>query len=84
MPIYAPTPKTRVRRRLSARFYDRDIVHRILDEALVAHVGFVVGRRAARAADGNRPHCEDVFIHGSANNHMLHAARRRERRRALR
>jgi hypothetical protein len=68
---YAPTPKTRVRRRPKRAVYDRDIVHRILDEALVAHVGFVADGEPRVLPTAIARIGEDVFIHGSANNHML-------------
>lgn len=41
MPARAPSPRTRVRRAPKRGVYDRETVHAILDEALVAHVGFV-------------------------------------------
>ena len=68
---YAPTPKTRVRRRPKRAVYDRDIVHRILDEALVAHVGFVADGEPRVLPTAIARIGEDVFVHGSANNHML-------------
>ena len=68
---YAPTPKTRVRRRPKRAVYDRDIVHRILDEALVAHVGFVVDGEPRVLPTAIARIGDDVFIHGSVNNHML-------------
>ena len=68
---YAPTPKTRVRRRPKRAVYDRDIVHRILDEALVAHVGFVADGEPRVLPTAIARIGDDVFIHGSVNNHML-------------
>ena len=68
---YAPTPKTRVRRRPKRAVYERDIVHRILDEALVAHVGFVVDGEPRVLPTAIARIGDDVFIHGSVNNHML-------------
>ena len=36
----APSTRARVRRRAGRGAYDRATIHSILDEALVAHVGF--------------------------------------------
>jgi nitroimidazol reductase NimA-like FMN-containing flavoprotein (pyridoxamine 5'-phosphate oxidase superfamily) len=70
-PAYTPTPRTQVRR-LSARgSYDRELVHGILDEALVCHVGFVQDAQPfvlpmAFARVGER-----VYLHGAVANRML-------------
>ena len=41
MTAYDPTERTRVRRKPSRASYDRQVVDRILDEALICHLGFV-------------------------------------------
>jgi nitroimidazol reductase NimA-like FMN-containing flavoprotein (pyridoxamine 5'-phosphate oxidase superfamily) len=38
---YEPTERTRVRRKPGRGSYDRELVDRILDEALICHLGFV-------------------------------------------
>ncbi|HWL65012.1 MAG TPA: pyridoxamine 5'-phosphate oxidase family protein, partial [Actinomycetota bacterium] len=60
-----PTERTRVRRLPARGAYDRDTIYRILDEALICHVGFVVDGSpyvipmvAARAGDS-------LLLHGS-------------------
>jgi nitroimidazol reductase NimA-like FMN-containing flavoprotein (pyridoxamine 5'-phosphate oxidase superfamily) len=70
---YNPTDRTRLRRRPARGSYDPQVVHAILDEALVCHVGFVVEGRpvvlpTAFVRDG-----ETVFIHGAVASGMLRA-----------
>lgn len=74
MADYPTTERTRVRRRASRGAYDRATVHAILDEGLVAHVGFVVDGRPvvlpmAYARDG-----ETLYLHGSRRARMLELA----------
>ncbi|MGC9221068.1 MAG: pyridoxamine 5'-phosphate oxidase family protein [Solirubrobacteraceae bacterium] len=61
-----PTPRTRIRRVPDRAAYDRDTINEILDEGIVAHLGFV---------DGDQPYViptlyarveDTVYIHGSA------------------
>jgi nitroimidazol reductase NimA-like FMN-containing flavoprotein (pyridoxamine 5'-phosphate oxidase superfamily) len=68
---YARTERTRVRRLPVRGSYERDVVHAILDEGLVAHVGivqdgqpFVVPMVYAR--DGER-----LLLHGSPASRLL-------------
>jgi nitroimidazol reductase NimA-like FMN-containing flavoprotein (pyridoxamine 5'-phosphate oxidase superfamily) len=67
------TDRTRIRRRPERGHYDRDVVHRIIDEALVCHVGvsvdgepYVIPTAIVRIDD-------HVYLHGSPNNHLLTA-----------
>ncbi len=67
----APSPRTRVRRAPSRGAHDRATIDAILDEGLVAHLGFVVDGQPyviptlhARAGDV-------VYVHGSAASRML-------------
>jgi len=67
----ASTDRTRVRRLPKRGAYDRATIDAILDEGLVAHVGFVVDGQpfvipTLYARDGDR-----VLIHGSAASRML-------------
>jgi uncharacterized protein len=66
-----PTHRTRVRRLPKRASYDRDVIHAILDEALVCHVGFVddgqpfvIPTIYARVDDA-------IYLHGSAASRML-------------
>jgi nitroimidazol reductase NimA-like FMN-containing flavoprotein (pyridoxamine 5'-phosphate oxidase superfamily) len=67
----AATDRTRVRRLPRRGAYDRATIDAILDEGLVAHVGFVVDGQpfvipTLYARDGDR-----VLVHGSAASRML-------------
>jgi uncharacterized protein len=69
--VYTPTAKTQVRRRPARGVYDRVTVHRIIDETLVAHVGFVVDGEPRVLPTAIMRIGEHVYVHGSASNHML-------------
>jgi uncharacterized protein len=69
----APSARTAVRRRAQRGRYERDVVHAILDEALVCHVGFesdhgpvVLPTMHARVDD-------TLYLHGAVGNAMLRA-----------
>lgn len=65
------TPRTTVKRLKERGAYDRETVYRILDEGLVAHVGFAVDGRpfvipVAYARQGDR-----LILHGSVVSRLL-------------
>jgi hypothetical protein len=67
----APSARTTVRRRAQRGHYERELVHAILDEALVCHVGFesehgpvVLPTMHARVGD-------TLYLHGAVGNAML-------------
>lgn len=69
----APTDRTTLRRKADRGDYERDAMHAIIDEALVAHVGFAVDGQPwvipmtfARVGD-------TLYLHGASGNHMLRA-----------
>ena len=69
---FTPTPSTRVRVKKRAN-YDREVVHRILDDAFVAHVGFVVDDQPfvipmVYGRDGDR-----LLLHGSVAARIMRA-----------
>lgn len=71
MNTYAPTARTKVRRLAKRGVYDKALVHSILDEGLICHVGFVVEGQpyvipTLYARDGER-----LYLHGSAVSRML-------------
>lgn len=71
---YPVTPRTRVRRHSERGSYDRELVHSILDEGLVAHVGVCTDRGPRvipmmYARDG-----DTVYLHGAPANHLLNRA----------
>ena len=71
---FTPTERTRVVREPHRGFYDREVIHKILDEGFVCHVGFVVEGQPyviptlfARVGDA-------IYFHGSAASRMLRDA----------
>jgi nitroimidazol reductase NimA-like FMN-containing flavoprotein (pyridoxamine 5'-phosphate oxidase superfamily) len=70
-PSLAPTARTTVRRQPDRGRYDRDQVHAILDEGLVAHVGLVSGDGPVvipmlYGRDGDR-----LLLHGSTASRLM-------------
>ncbi len=68
-----PTPRTTLGRHPERGSHDRAVVERILDEALVCHVGFVADGvpyviPASFGRDGDR-----ILLHGSAQGRMMRA-----------
>ncbi len=67
------TPRTTLHRRPARGSHDRDLIHAILDEGLVCHVGFAVDGQpyvlpTTYARIGDR-----LVLHGSTGNRMLRA-----------
>ncbi len=69
----APTERTRVRRKPGRGSYDRELVHAILDEALVCHVGFVDDGHPYVIPTIHAREGETLFLHGSPANRMFGA-----------
>jgi uncharacterized protein len=70
-PSLAPTARTTVRRQPDRGRYDRDQIHAILDEGLVAHVGLVSGDGPVvipmlYGRDGDR-----LLLHGSTASRLM-------------
>src|SRR5580704_14440131 len=68
---YTPTSRSKVRRLPKRGSYDKLVVHAILDEGFICHVGFAVDSQPyviptiyARSAD-------TIYVHGSAVSRML-------------
>ncbi|MBJ3774057.1 pyridoxamine 5'-phosphate oxidase family protein [Acuticoccus mangrovi] len=70
---YTPTPRTKLRLRPDRGHYDRELVHAIIDEALIAHVGAVVNGEPRVLPTAIVRIGEDVYIHGSQANGVLGA-----------
>ncbi len=69
----ARTDRTTLRRLAQRGSYDRAVVHGILDEALVCHVGFALDGRPW-VVPTIHARVEDVlYLHGAPANHMLRA-----------
>jgi nitroimidazol reductase NimA-like FMN-containing flavoprotein (pyridoxamine 5'-phosphate oxidase superfamily) len=71
MDSFPRTRRNRVRRRAGRASYERDVVNAILDEALVAHVGFVADGEPyvipmLHARDG-----DELVLHGSPLSRLL-------------
>ena len=68
---FTPTERTKVRRLPDRGRYDAETVHKILDEAFVCHVGFVVDGQPF-VIPTNFGRVEDtVYLHGSSASRML-------------
>jgi len=66
-----PTERTRVRRLPKRAVYDREVLYRILDEALVCHIGFVADGKPVVIPTGYARHGDNLYIHGSTASRML-------------
>jgi uncharacterized protein len=62
----APSPRTRVRRVPRRAVYDRETIDAILDEGLVAHLGFAVEQQAYVIPTLHARVGDLVYVHGSA------------------
>jgi len=65
------TERTKVQRLPKRGAYDRDAINRILDEAFICHVGFVIDGQPYVIPTGYARIGEDLYIHGSAASRML-------------
>jgi nitroimidazol reductase NimA-like FMN-containing flavoprotein (pyridoxamine 5'-phosphate oxidase superfamily) len=71
MNTYAPTARTKVRRLAKRGIYDKDVVHAILDEGLICHVGFAVEGQPYVIPTLYARSGERLYLHGSAVSRML-------------
>jgi nitroimidazol reductase NimA-like FMN-containing flavoprotein (pyridoxamine 5'-phosphate oxidase superfamily) len=68
------TPRTRVRRAADRGSFDRDLAYSVIDEAYVAHVGFVVDG-SPRVLPMTYGRIDDqLYLHGAVGNAMLRAS----------
>ena len=70
-----PTSRTRVIREPHRGVYDREIVYRILDEAFLCHVGFVIDSQPFVIPTSYGRKDANLYIHGSAASRMLRQMR---------
>ena len=68
------TPRTTVKRMYKRGTYYRDVIHAILDRALVCHVGFVSGGAPSVLPTLHARIGDRLYLHGSAASHMLRTA----------
>jgi len=71
MSKFTPTARTQVKRLPKRGAYDRETVFRILDEAFVCHVGFVVEGQPFVIPTNFGRSGETLYLHGSAASRML-------------
>lgn len=69
-----PTPRTKVRRLADRGRFDRATVHEVLDEAYVAHVGFIVDGEPRVLPMTYGRDGDVLYLHGAAANAMLRAS----------
>lgn len=70
-PIYPPTERTTVKRLPKRAVYDREVVHAILDEGLVAHVGVVVDGQPFVLPMAYARVDETLYLHGAAASRLM-------------
>lgn len=68
---FTPTDRTRVKRLPDRGKYDAETVHKILDEAFVCHVGFVVDGQPFVIPTNFGRVGNTVYLHGSSASRML-------------
>lgn len=71
MSTFTPTERTQVKRLPKRGMYDRETVFKILDEAFVCHVGFVVDGQPYVIPTNFGRVGETLYLHGSAASRML-------------
>ncbi|MDQ3473551.1 MAG: pyridoxamine 5'-phosphate oxidase family protein [Acidobacteriota bacterium] len=71
MSTYDKTTRTTLKRLPARGFYDRDLVHGILDEGFFCHVGFVVDGQPIVIPTGYGRIDDKLYIHGSQASRML-------------
>jgi uncharacterized protein len=67
----SPTPRTRVQRLAKRGVYDRETVYRILDEAFLCHVGFMLDGQPFVIPTSFGRKDANLYLHGSAASQML-------------
>jgi nitroimidazol reductase NimA-like FMN-containing flavoprotein (pyridoxamine 5'-phosphate oxidase superfamily) len=69
--VYEPTERTTVKRLPARGTYDRTVVHQILDEGLICHLGFVVDGQPFVIPTIYVRVGETIYVHGSPASRML-------------
>jgi uncharacterized protein len=69
----APSPRTRVRRMPARADYERETIEAILDEAMVAHLGFSVDEQPYVVPTLHARVGEQVYFHGSSAGRTVRA-----------
>ena len=71
---YQPTPRTTPTRYRERARYDREIVHRILDESLICHLGYLSAGRPVVLPTTHARLDETLYLHGSTGSGPMLAA----------
>lgn len=71
MSSFRPTPRTRLKRLPDRGSYDRQVIHAILDEAIVCHVGIVADDQPFVLPMAFARRDESLLLHGSAASRIL-------------
>jgi nitroimidazol reductase NimA-like FMN-containing flavoprotein (pyridoxamine 5'-phosphate oxidase superfamily) len=72
---YHPTARTTPTRYRERASYDRDVVHRILDEALICHLGYLSDGRPVVLPTTHARCGEILYLHGSSGSGPMLAAK---------
>jgi uncharacterized protein len=72
---YHPTPRTTPTRYRERARYDREIVHRILDESLICHLGYLSAGRPVVLPTTHARLDETLYLHGSTGSGPILASR---------
>jgi nitroimidazol reductase NimA-like FMN-containing flavoprotein (pyridoxamine 5'-phosphate oxidase superfamily) len=71
MSNFTPTEKTKVRRKPDRGSYNRELIYRILDEAFVCHVGFIVDGQPFVVPTNYVRVGDKLFLHGSIASRLM-------------
>ncbi|OBI22807.1 flavin-nucleotide-binding protein [Mycobacterium sp. E2462] len=72
---YRATPRTTPTRYRDRARYDRDLVHGILDESLICHLGYLAGGRPVVLPTTHARLGETLYLHGSSGSGPMLAAK---------
>jgi uncharacterized protein len=72
---YEPTPRTTPNRYRERAHYDRETVHRVLDEALICHLGYLSAGRPVVLPTTHARLGEILYLHGSTGSGPMLAAK---------
>jgi len=74
---YSPTPRTTPTRYRERASYDREVVHGILDESLICHLGYANAGRPLVLPTTHARRDETLYLHGSTGSGPMLAAKTR-------
>ena len=68
---FTPTERTRVRRNPKRATYDREVVHQVLDEAMLCHIALSIDGQPCVLPTIHTRLGNKLYLHGSNQNRML-------------